>query len=55
MEDLWERAEEILAAGKPFVVATIIRTRGSVPREVGAKMVVPPDCLLYTSPSPRDS
>ena len=43
MEDLWERAEEILADGKPFVLATIIRTRGSVPREVGAKMVVPPD------------
>ena len=43
MEDLWERAEELLAAGKPFVLATIIRTRGSVPREVGAKMVVPPE------------
>lgn len=41
MENLWERAEELLAAGKPFVLATIIRTRGSVPREVGAKMVVP--------------
>ena len=37
MEDLWERAEEILAAGKPFVLATIIRTRGSVPREVGGE------------------
>ena len=42
MENLWDRAEELLAAGKPFVLATIIRTRGSVPREVGAKMVVPP-------------
>src|SRR5436189_6322373 len=42
MENLWERAEELLTAGKPFVLATIIRTRGSVPREVGAKMVVPP-------------
>lgn len=41
MENLWERAEELLANGKPFVLATIIRTRGSVPREVGAKMVVP--------------
>src|SRR5262245_11407286 len=41
MENLWERAEELLVAGKPFVLATIIRTRGSVPREVGAKMVVP--------------
>lgn len=41
MENLWDRAEELLTAGKPFVLATIIRTRGSVPREVGAKMVVP--------------
>lgn len=41
MENLWDRAEELFAAGKPFVLATIIRTRGSVPREVGAKMVVP--------------
>lgn len=41
MEDLWKRAKELLAAGKPFVLATIIRTRGSVPREVGAKMVIP--------------
>ncbi|MCS6925797.1 MAG: XdhC family protein [Candidatus Binatia bacterium] len=43
MEDLWDRAEKLLAAGKPFVLATIIRTRGSVPREVGAKMVIPRD------------
>ena len=41
MDNLWDRAEELLTAGKPFVLATIIRTRGSVPREVGAKMVVP--------------
>ena len=41
MDNLWDRAEELLADGKPFVLATIIRTRGSVPREVGAKMVVP--------------
>src|SRR5262245_564154 len=41
MENLWVRAEELLNQGKPFVLATIIRTRGSVPREVGAKMVVP--------------
>lgn len=41
MDNLWDRAEELLAAGKPFVLATIIRTRGSVPREVGAKMIVP--------------
>ncbi len=43
MDDLWDRAEALLADGKSFVLATIIRTRGSVPREVGAKMVVPPE------------
>jgi xanthine dehydrogenase accessory factor len=41
MDDIWVRAEALLAEGKPFVLATIISTRGSVPREVGAKMVVP--------------
>lgn len=41
MDNLWDRAESLLAEGKPFVLATIIRTRGSVPREVGAKMVIP--------------
>jgi xanthine dehydrogenase accessory factor len=41
MDNLWDRAESLLAEGKSFVLATIIRTRGSVPREVGAKMVVP--------------
>jgi xanthine dehydrogenase accessory factor len=43
MEDIWDRAEHLLAEGKPFILATIIRTRGSTPREVGAKMVVPPE------------
>lgn len=43
MDNLWDRAEALLADGKSFVLATIIRTRGSVPREVGAKMVVPPE------------
>ncbi len=40
MEDLWNSTEKLLAEGKPLVLATIIRTRGSVPREVGAKMVI---------------
>ena len=40
MNNLWNNAEELLAEGKPLVLATIIRTRGSVPREVGAKMVI---------------
>ena len=40
MEDLWISTEKLLAEGKPLVLATIIRTRGSVPREVGAKMMI---------------
>jgi xanthine dehydrogenase accessory factor len=40
MEDLWDSTEKLLAEGKPLVLATIIRTRGSVPREIGAKMVI---------------
>ena len=41
MESIWVRAEELLTEGRPFVLATIVRTRGSVPREIGAKMVIP--------------
>ena len=40
MESLWNSAEQLLAEGKSLVLATIIRTRGSVPREVGAKMII---------------
>ncbi len=40
MDNLWNSTENLLAEGKPLVLATIIRTRGSVPREVGAKMVI---------------
>jgi xanthine dehydrogenase accessory factor len=32
-----------IAAGEPFVLATIVRTVGSSPRQVGAKMLVFPD------------
>lgn len=32
-----------MAAGEPFVLATIVRTVGSSPRQVGAKMLVFPD------------
>lgn len=42
MEDFYEQLARILEAGEPVAVATVIRTRGSTPREVGAKMLVQP-------------
>ena len=42
-DDLLDRMAELKAAGVPFVVATVIGTRGSTPRKVGAKMVVAAD------------
>lgn len=40
MDDPLQQIEGILAAGEDAVVATIVRTRGSTPREVGARMLV---------------
>lgn len=39
-DDLLDRMAALKAEGVPFVVATVIGTRGSTPRKVGAKMVV---------------
>lgn len=33
-------------AGRPCALATVIRTRGSVPRHVGSKMLIDPDAGL---------
>lgn len=35
--------EEAIAAGRPCVLATIIRAKGSTPRGVGSRMVIEPD------------
>lgn len=40
MQELFQELQEILEAGETAALATIIRRRGSVPREVGAKMLV---------------
>ncbi len=40
---LYQEIAEKHAAGQAFVVATIIGTKGSSPRQVGAKMLVYPD------------
>ena len=39
-QELFQELQEVLEAGETAALATIIRRRGSVPREVGAKMLV---------------
>jgi xanthine dehydrogenase accessory factor len=41
--DLWQEIAKELAARRPLVAATVVRTSGSVPRRIGAKMLVYPD------------
>ena len=38
--DLYTRMAELVAAGRPFAVATVVRTNGSTPQVVGAKLLV---------------
>lgn len=40
--DFYARLADCLARGERVAVATIVRTRGSTPREVGARMLVHP-------------
>jgi xanthine dehydrogenase accessory factor len=37
---IYKEIAEYLDQGKPFILATLVRASGSVPREVGAKMLV---------------
>ncbi|HBZ00956.1 MAG TPA: hypothetical protein DEO84_06505 [candidate division Zixibacteria bacterium] len=41
--EIFREIAEHLDSGRPFVLATLIKTAGSVPRDVGAKMIVFPD------------
>ena len=43
MDETLESMEQILREGDSAIVATIVRTRGSTPREVGARMVIRAD------------
>ena len=36
----YEKVDELLKQGQPFVVVTVVDTTGSVPQDVGAKMIV---------------
>jgi xanthine dehydrogenase accessory factor len=42
MESIYTKLSEFVAAGETVAVATIVDIRGSVPREVGAKMIIHP-------------
>lgn len=44
-EDLavFQAAEQAAREGRPVVLATVVRCRGSVPRGVGSKMLVDPE------------
>lgn len=42
MEALYRKLAEFLERGETVAVATIIEVKGSVPREVGAKMIIHP-------------
>lgn len=41
-KSIHEEVEELLAGGETIATATVVRTQGSTPREVGAKMVIRP-------------
>ena|SRR5437764_854431 len=43
MSELYDDMRRLLAAGQEAAVATIVRTKGSTPREVGARMIVQRD------------
>ena len=42
MESIYDRLTELIEADETVAVATIIDVKGSVPREVGAKMIIHP-------------
>src|SRR5438045_9250897 len=40
MNDFYKKVEDIIKNGETVAVATIVSAKGSVPREVGAKMLI---------------
>jgi xanthine dehydrogenase accessory factor len=42
-KSILEKISELQESGKTFVVATLVKTKGSAPQEVGAKVIVGPD------------
>jgi xanthine/CO dehydrogenase XdhC/CoxF family maturation factor len=41
--DLYAEVERLLEMQSDAVIATIVHTRGSTPREIGARMIIEPD------------
>jgi len=46
-DELIDQMSDLKAANVPFIVATVIKTVGSTPREVGAKMIVTADERMF--------
>lgn len=44
--NLFSEMSQLVAAGRPFVLATVVETGGSCPQKAGAKLVVLPDGTL---------
>ncbi len=40
MERVFDEAEKLLGKGEPFVLATVVRTKGSTPQKPGAKLLI---------------
>lgn len=49
MRDLFKKAAELSHEGKPFAWATVVKTSGSSPRKLGAKMLVLPSGGIFGS------
>ena len=43
MQPIFEEAKKLLSEGEPFVLATVVRTKGSTPQKPGAKLLVRKD------------
>ena len=43
MDDMYAEMRQLMSKGETVAVATIVRTKGSTPREVGARMIVRQD------------
>lgn len=41
--DLYTEVQRMVETGSDAVLATIVHTRGSTPREIGARMIIEPD------------
>lgn len=47
--DIYRRLTDMVAAGQSGVLATVIRTRHSTPRQAGSKMIILPDGSVFGS------